>query len=196
MRYRADLTAGALKVPESRRIADLLLDGVSGRAWKEAIEQQNVLQARSRATAIRLARLIRLRLETMDDDLWKLVRDGAGNVATHAVLAAAVKHSLLLGDFLDLVVREQFRLFNPKLSKPIWDSFLDDCRGRDSGMPLWSTATRDRLRSAVFQSLAQAGYLSDSRSLKLQPVNISRRVLAYLEGHDEAYVLRCLEVSP
>ena len=40
----------------------------------------------------------------MDADLWKLVRDGSGTVATQACLAAAVKHSALLGDFLDLVV--------------------------------------------------------------------------------------------
>ena len=48
----------------------------------------------------------------MGPDLWRLVRDGKGSVATHAVLAAAVKHSPLLGDFLDLVVREQYRLFS------------------------------------------------------------------------------------
>src|SRR5690348_7739746 len=111
MRYSADITAGSLKVPESRIVARLLLDGVSGPAWKDAIERENVLQARSPATAKRLARLIRLRLETMDADLWKLVRDGTGPVATHAALAAAVKHSPLLGDFLDLVVRDQFRSF-------------------------------------------------------------------------------------
>ena len=78
---------------------------------------ENVLQARSPATARRLTKLIRGRLETMGPDLWKLVRDGNGTVATHAVFAAAVKHSPLLGDFLDLVVGEQYRLFSPALSK-------------------------------------------------------------------------------
>jgi hypothetical protein len=196
MRYRADLTAGALKVPESRIVARLLLDGVGGQAWKDAIVNENVLQARSPATAIRLARLIRLRLETMDADLWRLVRDGTGTVATHAVLAAAIKHSPLLGDFLDLVVRDQFRTFNPRLSKVAWDDYLDGCRGRDADMPLWHESTRRRLRSSVFQALAQAGYLSDTKSLTLQPVHLARQVLAYLHDHDEAYALRCLQVSP
>jgi hypothetical protein len=196
MRYSADLTAGALKVPESRIIARLLLDGVVGQGWKDAIVNENVLRARSPSTAIRLARLVRFRLETMDADLWKLVRDGTGTVAVHAVLAAAVKHSPLLGDFLDLIVRDQFRTFHPRLSKAAWDAYLDDCRGRDADMPLWNESTRRRLRSSVFQALAQAGYLSDTRSLTLQPVHIARRVLAYLQQHDESYVLRCLQVSP
>ena len=196
MRYRADITAGSLKVPESRIVARLLLDGISGLSWRLAIEQENVLQARSPATAVRLARLARLRLEKMDADLWRLVRDGTGTVAVHAVLAAAVKHSPLLGDFLDLVVRDQFRMFNPKLSKPIWDNFLDGCRRRDAEMPLWSESTRRRLRSSVFQALAQAGYLADTKSLTLQPVHIARQVIDYLKDHDESYVLRCMEVCP
>lgn len=196
MRYSADITAGALKVPEGRIVARLLLDGMDGPAWRHAIETENVLQARSPATAKRLARLIRRRLETMDVDLWKLVRDGTAPVAAHAALAAAVKHSPLLGDFLDLVVRDQYRSFNPRLSKALWDAYLDDCRGRDPDMPTWSESTRNRLRSSVFQSLAQAGYLADTRSLVLQPVHVARQVLDYLKEHGESYVLRCIEVSP
>src|SRR5207253_6521312 len=127
MRYNADITAGALKLPESRLIADLLLRQFDAEGWKDAIVTRNVLQARSPATASRLTKLIRGRLETMGPDLWKLVRDGKGGVATHAVLAAAVKHSPLLGDFLDLVVGEQYRLFGTALSNKLWDDYLDAC---------------------------------------------------------------------
>ena len=80
MRYSADITAGSLKVPESRIVARLLLDGADRQAWKDAIVGENLLQARNPVTAIRLARLIRLRLETMDADLWRLVRDGTAPV--------------------------------------------------------------------------------------------------------------------
>ena len=59
MRYRADITAGSLKVAESRIIADMLLRGIGEQAWREAIIKQNILQARNPATAIRIARLVR-----------------------------------------------------------------------------------------------------------------------------------------
>jgi hypothetical protein len=196
MRYRANLTAGSIKLRESRVIADLLLRKADPAEWREAVIARNVLQARSPASARRLTTLIRGRLGLMGDDLWRLVRDGTGTVATHAVLAAAVKHSPLLGDFLDLVVREQFRLFNPKLTNAVWEDYLDGCRGRDADMPLWNESTRRRLRSSVFQTLAQAGYLADTKSLTLQSIHVPRQVLVYLRDHDEAYVLRCLQVSP
>lgn len=194
-RYRADITAGALKLPESRLIADLLLRGVDADGWKDAIVTRNVLQARSPETALRLTRLIRARLETMGPELWSLVRDGSGDVATHAVLAAAVKDSHLLGDFLATVVSEQYRTFSTELSSRLFTEYLDGCRGRDPLMPQWNESTRRRLRSSVFQILAQAGYIESTRSLRLQRVHIADQVLHYLKAYNEAYVLRCIQVA-
>lgn len=196
MRYKADITAGALKLPESRLIAGLLLGQVNAEGWKDAIVTKNVLQARNPATSRRLTRLIRGRLETMGPDLWKLVRDGKGTVATHAMFAAAVKHSPLLGDFLELVVREQYRLFSKVLSNKLFADYLESCRGRDPDMPQWNETTRRRLRSSVFQMLAQAGYVENTRSLKLQTVHIADQVLRYLQANQEDYVLRRIQVAP
>jgi hypothetical protein len=196
MRYKADITAGALKLPESRLIADLLLRQIDAEGWREAIVTKNVLRARHPATARRLTKLIRGRLETMGPDLWKLVRDGSGKVATHAILAAAVKQSPLLGDFLDIVVGEQYRLFSTALTNKLWADYLEGCRERDPDMPLWNETTRRRLRSSVFQVLAQAGYIENTRSLKLQTVHIAEQVLHFLKANQEEYVLRCIQVVP
>lgn len=193
-RYRADITAGALKVLESRVIAELLLRGVDAAGWRRALFDDNVLQTRNPMTAKRLRTLLRARLETMDAGLWRLVEAGNSTIATHACLAAAIKHSPLIGDFLDMVVREQFRLFKPRLSNSLWDEYLRDCRGRDPEMPDWHESTRDRLRSSVFQTLAQAGFLENTRSLRLQPMHIARQVLDYLHQRDEQYVLGCIQV--
>jgi hypothetical protein len=195
-RYKADITAGALKLPESRAIADLLLRNVDAEGWKDAIVTKNVLQARNSATARRLTKLIRGRLEPMGPDLWKLVRDGKGTVASHSVFAAAVKHSPLLGDFLDLVVGEQYRVFGTAITNTMFADYLDGCRERDPDMPQWNETTCRRLRSSVFQMLAQAGYIENTRSLKLQNVHVADQVLRYLKANDEEYVLRCLQVSP
>ncbi|MCP3958024.1 MAG: DUF1819 family protein [bacterium] len=54
LRYQTDLTAGALKVAESRIIADLLLRGVDDGGWRTALSDDNVLQTRSPMTAKRL----------------------------------------------------------------------------------------------------------------------------------------------
>jgi len=181
---------------ESRIIADLLLRGVDDAGWRRAIYDENVLQARSPKTAKRLRTLVRNRLETMTEDLWRLVRDGTGDEATHACLAAAVKHSYLLGDFLDLVVREQYRLYAETLSKKLWGDYVEECRSRDPDMPEWAESTIARLQSSIFLILAEAGYLDGVRTAKPQTVHIVEPVLRYLRKHEEEYVLRCIQVGP
>ena len=131
-----------------------------------------------------------------DRGLWEMIRDGSNILATQAALAAAIKHSPLLGDFLDLVVREQYRVFAPALTLNLWDAYLTDCRGRDAAMPVWNESTQRRLRSTVFQVLAQAGYVCDTRTLKLQPAMLEPRLIQYLEGRNEDYVLRCMRICP
>ena len=173
-----------------------MLRGVGTRGWRTELVEENVLQIRSPETAARWGQLLRARLESMKPALWEMVRDGSVPLATHACLAAAVKHSPLLGDFLDIAVREQYRLFRPVLSKRIWEHFIEDCCNRDPGMPDWSESTVARLRSTVFAILAQAGYVENTRTLKLQTVHVAREVLNYLHEEDEKYVLRCIGVRP
>lgn len=194
-RYKADIAGGSLKLQESRIIAGLLIDGVSDADWRDAIEIENVLQKRSPGTAKRQASLIRVRLETMEADLWELVRDGSKAVATHALFAAAIKHSNLLGDFLDLIVRDQFRLFKQDLPRKLWPEFLEKCRDRDPHMPEWQESTANKLGDSVYRILAEVGYLMDNKNYVLQPVRISGEVMSYLRDNEEDYVLRCMQVS-
>lgn len=195
MRYKADITAGALKLPESRVIAGLLLRGVSDKEWRQAIYDDNILQTRSPKTAKRLAVLIRGRLSSVEAPLWKLIHDGSAKEASHACLAAAVKASYLLGDFLDLVLREQYGTFKETLSLTVWTDFIDDCRGRDPDMPQWAESTITRMRSSVFTILVEAGYMESTKTRKLQRVHIVKPVLRYLDKHNEDYVLRCIQVG-
>lgn len=195
MRYSANISAGSLKVPESRVVAGLLLRGQKDQGWHKAIVEDNALQARNLQSAIRVGRLVRQRLDLMKPDLLKLVRDGTGSVATHAVFAAAIKHSPLLGDFLDLVVREQFRVFSTTLPKKLFDEYLQNCRGRDPEMPQFNESTQRKLQTTIYHVLVQVGYLSDNRKLKLQHVHVAEQVIQYLERNHEEYVLRCIQVG-
>lgn len=196
MRYAADITAGSLKLRESRVIADLLLREADKAAWQRTIFEENALQTRQPASAKRLRTLLRNRLATVSPGIWELIRDGAGDDATHACLACAVKHSALLGDFMDLVLRDQYRTYAERLPHSLWTRYVEDCRGRDPEMPVWSDSTIRRLRSSVFQILAEAGYLDTTRSMKLQTVHIAQPVLQILAQHNEDYVLRCIQAAP
>jgi len=193
--YTATITSASLRLRESRIVSDLLLQAVSDEAWKEAMVEQNMLQMDSVESIKRISRLLRARLEPLGEGLWKMVRDGGREQATQAVFAGAVKNSRLLGDFMDITMREQRASFAKKLEYRMWNEYIAGCLGRDPDMPHWSDATVARLRSAVFSMLAEADYLKDTRSLLLQNVFVDAGLAAYLRARGETYVLRCMEVT-
>jgi hypothetical protein len=193
--YNAEISAGSLMLRESRKIAALLLRGVDDGAWHEALHVDNILQKKVPATARRMARLIRNRLELMTPELWKMVADDAVETATQALMAAAIKHSRLLGDFLDQVVREHYRVFDKQLSVNDWNRFLSECEHRDGAVSVWSPSTRAKLGQVVLRILAEAKYLDSTRSLHLVPITIVPEVTNYLAKCEEIYVLRCMNVT-
>lgn len=190
--YNGEIVAGSLLIPESREIAGLLLNEASEEAWYKAVIIDNILQKRSPASAKRQARLIRNRLSLMGPDHWTLVKDGNAEVTAQALLAASIKHSRLLGDFMADVCRQHWLAFNRTLSKQDWRDFLEACTLVDSAIGKWSATTTSKLRQVVFRILAEAGYMDGTRTLNLQSVSIAPEVRQYLENHSEAYVLQCM----
>ena len=195
MHYKANITAGALFVPESRKIAVLMLREASLDEWKRVIQDQNVLQRLSPASSIRIANFIRARLRLMTPNLWNLIKDGDSITATQACLAAAIKHCRILGDYLDIVVREQFNKLEDRLTPRLWEDFVLGCRQRDSEMDEFPPSTAKKMRANVHRILNEAGYLRGGRKWFLQKVDILPEILSCLKDNDEEYVLRCIQIT-
>lgn len=194
--YQANFTKCSLIVPESRVVADLLLQKVSGDVWDRLIRQENILHKRTGNTAASYAQVARSRLQMMTPELWALVRDSSLPIATWAVLAATVKFSPLLGDFLRTVVRDQFRRFATHLARRHWDDYIEDCQRSHSEMPVFTESTQGKLRQNAFRMLNEVGIIDNTRSMRLRSQHIEPSVLNYLREHNEQYVLDCLQVCP
>ena len=193
--YAGDIVAGALLIPESRKIASLLLHRVNDDAWHKAIVIDNILQKRSPAAATRQARLIKSRLILMKPDLWKLVQKGKSEVSVQAILASAIKHSRVLGDFLNQVVHENWRTFKTNINVKDWKYFFETCSQADPQMLEWTESTRKKLKQIIFRILAESNYIDTTRSGKLQSVSVLPEIKQYLTDNSERYVLRCMKAT-
>jgi hypothetical protein len=193
--YNAEISAGSLLLKESREIAKLLIDKADEAVWHRALVANNVLQKKSPASARRMARLIRNRLEVMDKAHWMLVMDRDREIALQALLVAAIKHSQMLKDFLREVVKEHYRTFKRQLSLRDWRNFLADCENRDEIVAGWSESTKKKLGQVIIRILAEVGYLESSRNLQFSPILIHPKVRDYIVNHHLDEILRCMEID-
>lgn len=193
--YHGEIVAGSLLVRESRMIANLLLENVGSNRWHRAIEIENILQKRSPVAAKRQARLIKNRLILMKPELWKMISEGSTDMAVQATLAATVKHSRLVGDFMDKVIRQNWLAFTKRITLKDWEEFFETCIQIEPNVGDWTESTRKKLKQVVFRIMAESKYIASTRKPELQPVSIMPEIIGYLTKYSEDYVLRCMRAT-
>ena len=168
-RYKLSFTSGALLIRESTIVAPLYLHERGWSKVRAAIEDQNLLQARTVASGHRFAREVVQRLSVLSDEEIELLVDATASERAHLLWAAACRHYDLIGDFAEDVVRERFVLLTATLSYEDFDSFM-------RGKALWhpeltelKDSTLRKLRTNLFRMLHEADLLSDGGQILHAP---------------------------
>ena len=179
-RYALSFTSGALLTREASVAAPIYLREQDWGKVRAAIEEDNLLQARTRSAGVRLARELVQRLAVLSDEEVELLLDATPTECGHLMWAAACRRYALIGEFAEEVLRERFLLLAPTLEHDDFDSFL-------RGKALWhdelaelKESTRLKLRATLFRMLREAGLLAkDGRILRAM---LSDRLAAALEA--------------
>lgn len=193
--YLGDISAGSLMPSESRTIAQFLLKNQNEAEWLHAIKVENILQKNSPATAIRQAKLIQKRLNTLNQQELVWVAEETGEMHLQILLVAAIRQSRLLGDFMIDVYQRQYRALEKTLNLNMWDSFLHECEQRDPAISSWSSSTKAKLLQVIVRILAEARFLSSSKELRLTPQLIHPHISRDLKSRQDNYVLSAMEMN-
>ena len=160
-RYALSFTSGALLVREALVAAPLYLRVQDWAKVRELIEEDNLLQARTRSSGFRLAREVAQRLSVLTDAELELLIDATPTERGYLMWAAACRRYDLIGEFAEEVVRERYLVLAQTLGHDDFDSFI-------RGKALWheevanlKDTTLRKLRSTVFRMLVEAGLISD-----------------------------------
>ena len=173
-RYALSFTSGALLMREALVAAPIYLREHDWAKVRELIEEDNLLQSRTRSSGFRLAREVAQRLAVLTDGEIELLVDATTSERGHMMWVAACRRYDLIGEFAEEVLRERFLILASTLNYGDFDSFV-------RGKALWheevadlKDSTLQKLRSTVFRMLVEAGLLSSEGHI-LQAV-ISTRV--------------------
>ncbi|QRE80538.1 DUF1819 family protein [Rhodococcus ruber] len=177
--YALSFTSGGLLAREGESVAAIYLATRDWQVTRDRVVGDNVLQARTTSSLIRVSRETIQRLAALDDDEIELLVEGSPTEQHHLMWAAVCRRYALIGDFAEEVLRERFLLMTPMLDADDFDRFV-------TGKSLWhpeldglKPSTRQRLRQALFQMLREAGLRTDAGNII--PAVISERVAEMLD---------------
>jgi hypothetical protein len=193
--YNSDLTGGSLMVRESRVVANLLLSNVSEEEWRQKIQVDNALQKRSAATAKRKSQAIRKRLELMEPEYWRAIRDGDDELATQTTFVTALQRNSLFVEFMERVVKDLYAIHVNKIELYHWLDFLDDYGNRDKKILDWQESTRKKTGQIVFRMLAEVGFLDSVKLKNLQTIVLRPEVKTMLENTCKQRLMACMDMG-
>lgn len=191
--FNAEMSAGSLMLPESRRVAALLLTHPSAQAWHLAMVQDNLLQKKP-ATAQRQATLIRKRLTCLDEPAWEAIVQSDNELAIQLLFAGAMRHSLLLAAFLRNVYRPAHQRMDRQLTAAWWEPFLADCAQHDPAVATWASSTRRKLYEVTVRIFVEAKYLDSSRNSHLNPPFLHPSLASHLRRLNTPELLHLMDL--
>lgn len=180
-RYALSFTSGALLSREALIAAPIYLGERDWIKTRKLLEQDNLLQARTRSSGTRLAREVSQRLAVLAVEELELLLDATPSERGHLLWVAACRRYAMIGEFSEEVLRERFLVLAQTLDYDHFDIFV-------RGKTLWheevanlKDSTLKKLRATVFRMLTEAGLLSQGL---IVPAVFSPRIAARLASRD------------
>ncbi|MEV4633552.1 DUF1819 family protein [Rhodococcus coprophilus] len=178
-RYALSFTSGGLLAREGETVAAIYLATRDWQVTRDRVVGDNLLQARTTSSLVRVSRETVQRLAALGDDEIELLVEGSPTEQHHLMWAAACRRYALIGDFAEEVLRERFLLMRPTLDADDFDRFV-------TGKSLWHPeldglmpSTRQKLRQTLFRMLREAGLRTDAGGIVAAV--ISERVVEALD---------------
>ncbi len=180
-RYALSFTTGGLLEREAAILAPVYVERRDWVKVRDLAVEQNLLQARTYRTGVRLVRETVKRMSALEDREVEILADVTASERGHIMWAAACRRYDLIGEFAEEVLRERFLTLAGTVSYEDYDSFYRSKAMWHDELDAVSAATYRKLRQVLFRMMVEAGFVTAKGAI--EPALLSARVAECLTEH-------------
>ena len=177
--YKLSFTAASLYISDSIKIAEEYLKLQNWDLAKKEVMSNNLLQSRTKSSAVRLYRELAQRLQMLSDDQLELLVEGSVQEQKQLLWLAVCKRYVFIQEFAIEVLYEKFLTMNCELTELDYDAFFNRKADWHSELDQLTETTRKKLKQVVFRILREADLISDG--LVIMPALLSQRMVEALQ---------------
>lgn len=177
---------------EFRQIVRLKLDGLSNEEIKTKVFDENIFQYNKTASIKRAFPYLLQRIESLDEELMKMVVEEDIQTAKTINLYSIMKTNLLFYEFMKEVVEDLIQYQNSVLEKKDVNVFFTNKAEQSDFIRNLAESTVKRLQSAFLKVLIEAGILRDLKSRELKPLIIDELLKRHLTQIGDRKYLRAM----
>jgi len=159
-KYNMSFTTGGLFYNESLKAVAVYLSLMDWKKARERMLSDNLLQTRTKSSAIRTSREVCLRLETLTKKQLQLLESGSAQEQRYLLWIAVCKRYSFIQQFMGEMVREKYSRMDLQLSPGDYDIFFHEKAEIYIELDRLSASTRAKLRQVLFKAMREAEILS------------------------------------
>lgn len=162
MKYSASIISSSFWFLESKKIAELLLDGYSKDEILDVALEENIFQVETERRVRDITNTVCRRLESFSEEVLEYFVRVDVNSAKVFVLISILKNDKLFFDFMYEVFREHIILGDLTLKNKDFEMFFDNKSYQSDIVSEWVDETLGRLKRGYVNMLSEAGVLDTS----------------------------------
>ncbi len=178
-KYKLSFTTGSLYLSASIKIAELYLQSRDWKlARKEAMEI-NLLQSRTKSSAIRLYRELAQRLQVLSDEQLELFVEGTLQEQKQLLWLAVCNRYAFIQEFAIEVLHEKYLVLDYELTDLDYDSFFNRKADWHPELDQITEKTKDKLKQVLYRMLRESDLISGGNVIL--PAMLSTRLMEMLQ---------------
>lgn len=184
MNYSAGMVSQVFAFVEAKKLADLISKGLTkSEAW-EKVESENLFQLRNENRLRRTFNYVYTRLESLPEEIVKLLPVLDTENAKVLVLISIMKTDLLFFEFVYEVYRGKLIVGERTIENRDVNTFFDEKASQSDIVSGWSEAGVQKLKNCYLKNLADAGLMESTKTRVLKPALVNYRLEEMLEKYD------------
>lgn len=187
-RYRLSFTTGGLFLQEAPLVAERYLALRDWSRTREQVRNDNLLQVRTAAAALRISKELVSRLELLELPELEELLHGSLRDRGFLLWVAACRRYAIIHDFAVEVLRENYLLLRRQISFGDYDAFYNSKALWHTELDEIATSTQHKLRQNLFRMLRDADLISDQQHVQAAMLSPRLAQLLARRGRDELLV--------
>lgn len=187
-RYRLSFTTGGLFLQEAPLVAERYLALRDWSQTRDQVRNDNLLQVRTAAAALRISKELVSRLELLELPELEELLHGSLRDRGSLLWVAACRRYAIIHDFAVEVLREHYLLLRRQISFGDYDAFYNSKALWHTELDEIATSTQHKLRQNLFRMLRDADLISDQQHIQAAMLSPRLAQLLARRGRDELLV--------
>jgi hypothetical protein len=182
-KYPMSFTASSLRPELARIVAEIYLDCGDWQEVRRRVLNDNLLQARSRGSAVRMEGEIRQRLQTLTRDQLVILAEAPADSRRAVAWLSVLKRNPFVFNFASRSLRAKMEVHDTVMRPSDYEEFLASESAAHPEVLALTPVTKAKIRQVLFKMLREAGMFGVGRTdfnlqRALLPADVLQAVVA------------------